>query len=164
MFKELHPKQPFRDRPSFYLRDILNLASKVNDKTLSGFVFLDALFISIWTTVAAQISLTLEQFGTLANDPLQFPVPSSKNKSQISNHPYPYRSQIFHWKTDQKSVAFIYILLRKIGLRNLGKYGQTNKVWVYNTFTPSSPVLSCFTSPVATQENSEQGSISAISD
>lgn len=81
MFQELISVQPFSGRLSSYLRDILNLASKLNVEDIVRLHFLDGLPISIHPIAAIQTYLTLEQFDTLTDDLFPFPAPSQIDAS-----------------------------------------------------------------------------------
>ena len=69
MFQELLSKKPFNGRPSDYLRDIMNLANKLNiGNDIVKIRFLEALPMAIRAPLAARPTLPLEELGALAND------------------------------------------------------------------------------------------------
>ena len=69
MFQELLSKKPFNGRPSDYLRDIMNLANKLNiGNDIVKIRFLEALPMAIRAPLAERPTLPLEELGALAND------------------------------------------------------------------------------------------------
>lgn len=171
MFQELLSKQPFTGRPSAYLRDILNLASKLNvGEDIVRLRFLDALPFSIRPVIAAQTSLSLEQLGALANDLLPFVNPSSQtaascapvvtnpvnnfHKPTTSISSIPFGLKPFH--NDQRPKVCRSHLYFGTQARNCKPWCQwPNKqgLQIYPSSRPSSPASSRASSPVPTSKN-----------